>query len=136
MFYLPYISEQELEVSVLDLFIAGSETSSTTIRYAFLFLAMHPHVQDKIGKEIDDLLPRDATPCMEHKEKYSLIICLFSWASAKRKEHKGRLTPPPRNLGNNINLRKKYTKIKIIMLFLSVSLFENFSADALDYFHY
>ena len=57
-----------LVATLSDLFIAGSETTSSTIRYAFLFLAMNPRVQKKIHRELDEVIGTD-TPSLKHKEK-------------------------------------------------------------------
>ena len=35
-----------------DFFLAGAETSSTTLAWAILFMTLHPEVQEKVAKEI------------------------------------------------------------------------------------
>ncbi|NXI34090.1 CP2J2 protein, partial [Galbula dea] len=37
--------EENLVACVLDLFLAGTETTSTTIRWALLYMAMYPEIQ-------------------------------------------------------------------------------------------
>ena len=47
---------QSLEIVLVDLFIGGSETTSTSINWTILFLLHNPHVQDKIHKELDEVV--------------------------------------------------------------------------------
>ena len=35
-----------------DFFLAGAETSSTTLAWAILFMTLHPEVQEKVAQEI------------------------------------------------------------------------------------
>ncbi len=39
----------------LDLFGAGSETSSSVLMFAFLYMIKHPEIQERIQREIDDV---------------------------------------------------------------------------------
>jgi cytochrome P450 len=48
---------------------AGTETTSTTLRWALLFMIMLPDVQRKVQKEIDDVIGRERTPSMEDRLK-------------------------------------------------------------------
>ena len=40
---------------IMDLFFAGSETTSTSLDWAFLFMAEHPEVQAKCQQEIEEV---------------------------------------------------------------------------------
>ncbi|XP_059111986.1 cytochrome P450 2J5-like isoform X5 [Peromyscus eremicus] len=64
-------NEENLIFSTLDLFLAGTETTSTTLRWALLYMALYPDVQEKVQTEIDrvighekkvSLADRDAMP--------------------------------------------------------------------------
>ncbi|XP_015272674.1 PREDICTED: cytochrome P450 2J2-like [Gekko japonicus] len=49
-------SEDNLTQCIFDLFIAGTETTSLTLRWALLLMANHPDIQEKVHKEMEDVL--------------------------------------------------------------------------------
>ncbi|XP_046391129.1 probable cytochrome P450 305a1 isoform X2 [Ischnura elegans] len=49
-------TDDQLIMVCLDMFIAGSETTSNTLQFAFLLAALHPEIQDKVQNELDSLL--------------------------------------------------------------------------------
>ncbi|MBN3314961.1 CP2B5 protein, partial [Atractosteus spatula] len=51
--------------TILGLFIAGAETTSTTLRYALMLVIKHPHVQERIQKEIDAVIGAQRHPALE-----------------------------------------------------------------------
>ncbi|KFO09054.1 Cytochrome P450 2J2, partial [Balearica regulorum gibbericeps] len=40
-----YFHEENLLCSTLDLFLTGTETTATAIRWALLYMAAYPHIQ-------------------------------------------------------------------------------------------
>ncbi|XDV46462.1 hypothetical protein PO909_014353 [Leuciscus waleckii] len=49
-------TEKNLMYCVVDLFGAGTETTSTTLRWALLFMVKYPDVQEKVQSEIDQVI--------------------------------------------------------------------------------
>ncbi|XP_027708573.1 cytochrome P450 2J2-like [Vombatus ursinus] len=61
-------NEEQLVVCTLDLFFAGTETTSTTLRWALLYMALYPEIQGKIQAEIDRVVGQSRQPTMADKE--------------------------------------------------------------------
>ncbi|XP_070779018.1 cytochrome P450 2K1-like [Enoplosus armatus] len=47
-----HYTEDNLLVTVVNLFTAGSDTTSSTIRYGLLFMAKYPKIQDQVQEEL------------------------------------------------------------------------------------
>lgn len=54
--FFSLVIESGLRVVLLDLFGAGAETTSTTLTWTFLLLALNPDKQEKLFKEIRDVV--------------------------------------------------------------------------------
>uniref|UniRef100_A0A914WWD8 CYtochrome P450 family n=1 Tax=Plectus sambesii TaxID=2011161 RepID=A0A914WWD8_9BILA len=61
------LTESNLVNTLSDFWMAGMETTATTLRWAILFLITHQDVQKKMQKEIDDVVGRDRRPTMADK---------------------------------------------------------------------
>lgn len=48
-----HYNENNLVTTVGNLFAAGTDTTATTLRWGLLFLAKHPHIQEKVHEELD-----------------------------------------------------------------------------------
>ncbi|XP_060098781.1 cytochrome P450 2J6-like [Heteronotia binoei] len=53
---------------IFDLFLGGTETSSTTLYWALLYMAAYPDVQAKVQKEIDATVAPDHRICYEDRK--------------------------------------------------------------------
>ncbi|XP_060132853.1 cytochrome P450 2J2 isoform X2 [Zootoca vivipara] len=59
--------EENLLHSTLDLFFAGTETTSTTLRWALLYMAIYPEIQAKVQVEIDSVIGH-RQPAMDDRD--------------------------------------------------------------------
>uniref|UniRef100_A0A8B9QKC5 Cytochrome P450 2J6-like n=1 Tax=Apteryx owenii TaxID=8824 RepID=A0A8B9QKC5_APTOW len=61
--------EENLSQTILDLFLAGVETTATTLRWALLYMVVYPDIQEKVQKELDTVLGRSHLICYEDRKK-------------------------------------------------------------------
>ncbi|XP_073673764.1 cytochrome P450 2M1-like [Garra rufa] len=54
---------------VWNMFSAGTETTSSTIRHALLLMMKHPDVQECVQREIDEVVGQDRWPLVEDRQK-------------------------------------------------------------------
>ncbi|XP_038061776.1 cytochrome P450 2U1-like isoform X1 [Patiria miniata] len=61
------ITDTHICQTVLDIFGAGTETTTLTLHWAVGLLAENPDIQEKVAKEIDDVLGRDTLPSLDDR---------------------------------------------------------------------
>ncbi|XP_029301776.1 LOW QUALITY PROTEIN: cytochrome P450 2Y3 [Cottoperca gobio] len=61
-------NQENLISTVLNLFLAGTETTSSTIRYALSVLIKYPKIQEKMQQEIDTVIGQGRSPTMENRK--------------------------------------------------------------------
>ncbi|XP_078574539.1 cytochrome P450 2U1-like isoform X2 [Branchiostoma floridae x Branchiostoma japonicum] len=60
-------TDENTERVLFDLFIAGAETTSTTLYWAFLYMILNPDIQTKVQEEIHSVLGHDKPPSTAHR---------------------------------------------------------------------
>ncbi|XP_071368980.1 cytochrome P450 2F5-like isoform X2 [Centroberyx affinis] len=64
---------QNLVSTVWNLYLAGTETTSTTIRYALSILIKYPNIQEQMQKDIDTVIGKERCPNMEDRKSLPFI---------------------------------------------------------------
>ncbi|XP_004640851.1 cytochrome P450 2B4-like [Octodon degus] len=62
-------NEENLIQVVIDLFLGGTDTTATTLRWALIYMVQHGAVQDRVQHELDVVLGPAPTICYEDRER-------------------------------------------------------------------
>ncbi|XP_041838882.1 cytochrome P450 2U1 [Melanotaenia boesemani] len=60
-------TEDYLFYIIGDLFIAGTDTTTNSVLWVLLYMALHPDIQDKVQAEIDEVVGRHRVPSLTDK---------------------------------------------------------------------
>ncbi|XP_063403739.1 cytochrome P450 2C8-like [Mytilus trossulus] len=60
---------QQLTCTIGDLFVAGTDTTSTALQWFIVLLINHPEVQNEMRTEINNVIGTSRYPCMQDKPK-------------------------------------------------------------------
>ncbi|XP_071452880.1 probable cytochrome P450 303a1 [Hetaerina americana] len=70
-------SDAQLLATCMDLFMAGSETTSKGLGFVFLYLIKHPRVQKKVQEEIDAVVGRDRLPDLSDRVRMPYLEAMI-----------------------------------------------------------
>ncbi|XP_072039153.1 cytochrome P450 2D26-like [Amphiura filiformis] len=110
-----HFSDDELVAVVHDLFLAGTETTSTTLRWALLYMLKYPDVQKRVHEEIDSVVGRDRLPKLSDKlslpyteaviheiQRFACIIRVSGRFTRSDVEFRGYTIPKGTNITSNL----------------------------------
>ncbi|XP_006869898.1 PREDICTED: cytochrome P450 2J2-like [Chrysochloris asiatica] len=61
-------NEENLTQVVIDLFLGGTDTTATTLRWALLYMVQHQAIQERVHQELDTVLSATQAVCYEDRE--------------------------------------------------------------------
>jgi fumagillin biosynthesis cytochrome P450 monooxygenase len=70
--------DRDIKQTAASLYMAGAETTSSTMDCFILAMLMFPEVQAKAQKEIDDVIGSDRLPCLEDRKNLPFIEGLLT----------------------------------------------------------
>jgi len=74
----PDYDHERLSVTVENLLLAGTETSSTFIRWAIVVLANHVSIQERLHAEIDSVIGRQRLPALDDRSRSVKLRIFYS----------------------------------------------------------
>ncbi|KAJ8335086.1 hypothetical protein SKAU_G00407250 [Synaphobranchus kaupii] len=68
-----FFDDQNMVFSIGNLFGAGTETTSTTLRWGLLFMMKYPHIQEKVQAEIENVVGRERPPRADDRKRMPYV---------------------------------------------------------------
>ena len=63
-----FFNQDDLKQTIGDLFVAGTHTTATTLKWGILYLILHTDIQSKIHEELDRVIGMDRMPTLQDRK--------------------------------------------------------------------
>ena len=73
-----FLTDQDLVMTMSEVFVAGFETTASTINWALLYLLHNPEVQDKLHKELDQVIGPERLPGLKDRKSLPYLEATFT----------------------------------------------------------
>ncbi|PSN47974.1 hypothetical protein C0J52_09985 [Blattella germanica] len=80
---------EQLIMICMDFFIAGAQTTSTTLDFVFLMMLLYPEVQRKAYEQLVSVVGCDRLPTNNDRSKYDTTVLMSMWSVHYDKAHWG-----------------------------------------------
>ena len=70
--------DMNLNASLLDLYLAGSETTSTTLLFSIMYMVNYPNVQKRVQDELDSVVGPSRLPSLNDKDELPYLEATIS----------------------------------------------------------
>ncbi|XP_059810089.1 cytochrome P450 2J2-like isoform X2 [Hypanus sabinus] len=68
-----FMLDGNLLYNIYDLFLAGTETTTTTLQWGLMYMMAYPDIQERCQKEIDEVIGRSRTPSLEDRARMPFV---------------------------------------------------------------
>ena len=67
------LTDKHMILTLMDVFLAGLDTTATTLRWAIAYLVTYPEVQARVQQELDDVIGRDHLASLQDKTSLPFV---------------------------------------------------------------
>lgn len=72
-----FLSDEYMLSNMRDMFVAGYDTTSSTLRWAIAFLVHHPEIQKELQNQLDEVVGKDRMPNLDDLPNLPLVQAMI-----------------------------------------------------------
>ncbi|XP_022791291.1 steroid 17-alpha-hydroxylase/17,20 lyase-like isoform X2 [Stylophora pistillata] len=72
-----FLSDEYMLSNMRDMFVAGYDTTSSTLRWAIAFLVHHPKIQKEVQNQLDEVVGKDRVPNLDDLPNLPLVQAMI-----------------------------------------------------------